>query len=465
MSTTEAPEKNPAETVPPDVALGIALAAVSSAFGSLGRVFLCIDGSFHVLHASSHLDRLSGEGATRKVEGRLLGDLLGTELFGPAGTLRQLMLAGERREGWRAWLTVPGSTPRPVSLAVAPFCAEPGSVCDPRVAYVVALRPAAEEQVASDSPFPGLVGRSAGMQRLFGLIENLEHSDAPVLLVGERGTGKEAVARALHAHSPRRAGPFVTVSCNAPSAELLESELFGHALGAFSGAVRECEGRIETAARGTLFLEEVVELPRSVQAKLLAVVRERTFTRVGDGRARPVEARIVAATRADLRRAVREGRFDEELHGFLRAVSIEVPPLRERREDVEPLATILLARVGARQGRALRFSPDTLRLLLRHAWPGNVRELEAALEYAVAVCSGDTVLPQDLPESIAPRSAPLAVPSSGGARPEPRVEQESDTTRIRAALEACRWRRHEAARALGMSRTTLWRRMRELGLE
>jgi len=482
MSTAPATPETPAPAVAPgslsavdDPVLAAALAGVSSAFASLGRVFFCIDASFHVIHASSHLDHMLGEGASGQAEGRPLADLLGSEQFGPAGTLRQLLLAGERREGWRASLSVPGFAQRLVSVTAAPFSPEPGAVCDPRVAHVVVLRPAEQDQGAGTSPFPGLIGRSPAMERIFRLIENLEHSEATVLLTGESGTGKEVVAHAIHSRSPRRGGPFVAVNCGALPGELLESELFGHVRGAFTGAVRDRAGRFELAAGGTLFLDEVADLPLPLQVKLLRVLQERSFERVGESDSRTTDARIVAATNTDLRRAVQEGRFREDLYYRLRVVPLEIPPLRERREDIEPLATFLLARVGARQGRALRFSPDVLRLLLKHAWPGNVRELENALEYAVAVCKGQTILPEDLPaevtSSVPHAVASVAAPSPTRApvtasRATRRAEADAiDAARIKGALEACHWRRHEAARVLNVSRTTLWRRMRELGLE
>ncbi len=476
MSVTQ-PVSLAAETIPLDEerVLRAALAGVASAFASLGRVFFCADASFHVLHASSHLDRLLGAGASAQAEGRPLSDLLGSELFGPAGTLRQLLLAGERREGWRSSLSAPGYAPRLVSVTAAPFRPEPGAVCDPRVAFVIVLRPAEEDHAAPVSPFPGLIGRSPAMERIFRLVENLEHSEATVLLTGDSGTGKEVLANAIHARSPRRGGPFVAVNCGALPAELLESELFGHVRGAFTGAVRDRAGRFEVAGGGTLFLDEVGDLPLALQVKLLRVLQERTFERVGESRPRTSDARIVAATNVDLRRAVQEGRFREDLYYRLRVVPIEVPPLRSRREDIEPLATFLLARVGARQGRALRFSPDALRFLLEHAWPGNVRELENALEYAVAVCKGQTILPEDLPGEITagthdvppPRTFTAVVtsrPSAPAHRAQPAEADAVDAARIRGALEACHWRRHEAARVLGISRTTLWRRMRELHL-
>jgi transcriptional regulator of acetoin/glycerol metabolism len=310
-----------------DLALRAAIEGVSAAFASLGRVFLCVDSGFRVLHASSLLDRLVGRGTAEAARGRPVSDLLGAELFGPSGTLRQLLLAGQRREGWRSMLTV-GSETRLVSLTAAPFQSDPGSVCDPRVAYIVVLRPAEEDQAAAGaaSPFPGLIGRSPAMEKVFRLVENLEQSEATVLLTGESGTGKEIVARAIHGHSPRRRGPFVAVNCGALPGELLESELFGHVRGAFTGAVRERAGRFEVAAGGTLFLDEVADLPLPLQVKLLRVLQERTFERVGESQSRRTDARIIAATNADLRRAVQEGRFREDLFYRLRVVPIEIPP-------------------------------------------------------------------------------------------------------------------------------------------
>ena len=470
--------EHPATEAPPsdaDAALRAAIDGVSSAFASLGRVFFCVDSTFRVLHASTALDRVVGPGAAARATGAALAELLGAELFGEAGTLRQLLRAGERREGWRAMLAVAGAEPRLVSVTAAPFCAEPGAVCDPRVAYVVVLRPAEEDHMGElRAPLPGLIGRSAAMERIFRLVENLEQSEATVLLTGESGTGKEVVARAIHAHSPCRGGPFVAVNCGALPGELLESELFGHVRGAFTGAVRDRVGRFELAAGGSLFLDEVGDLPLALQVKLLRVLQERTFERVGESRSRTASARILAATNIDLKRAVQQGRFREDLYYRLRVVPIEIPPLRERREDISPLATTLLARVGARHGRALRFSPDALRALIAYPWPGNVRELENALEYAVAVCKGQTIGPEDLPAEVesgrtdlvaspAPHDlAPRAglVPASGPAGPP----SPPDAATLRSVLAQHQWRRAEAARALGLSRTTLWRRMREVGL-
>jgi transcriptional regulator with GAF, ATPase, and Fis domain len=451
-----------------DEARRAAWIGVSKAFAALGRVFVCLDPDFHVVHASDSLDGVLGPGAAAAIEGRPVEELLGAEMFGPAGPLRQALQAGERREGWRASLVRSDGEVRLVSVTVAPMLRDEEGVCDPRVAAIVVLRPAEEDPAAvgaAPTGFSGLVARSPAMARIFRLIENLSHSEATVLLLGESGTGKEVVARAIHAHSPRRTGPFVAVNCGALPADLLESEMFGHVRGAFTGAVRDRAGRFETAAGGTLFLDEVGDLPLPLQVKLLRVLQERTFERVGESRTRVSDARIIAATNLDLRRAVSDGRFREDLYYRLRVVPIEIPPLRSRREDVEPLARHLLARVGARQGRALRLSPDALRVLLDHPWPGNVRELENVLEYAVAVCRGQTILPEDLPEEALQPAATAAGPARPPSTPASEADRAGERERLQAVLEAHRWRRADAARALGISRTTLWRRMREAGLE
>jgi DNA-binding NtrC family response regulator len=223
--------------------------------------------------------------------------------------------------------------------------------------------------------------------------------------------------------------------------------------------VKDRVGRFELAQGGTIFLDEVGELPLALQVKLLRILQERSFERVGETETRTTDARIIASTNVDLRRAIASGAFREDLYYRLRVVPIELPPLRSRREDVEPLARYLLARVSARHGRDVRFSPDALRAVLAYPWPGNVRELENALEYALTVCKGQTILPEDLPEEV---SAISPIPlRPGDVLP---FEDPHERERLRVALEAHGWRRDETAHALGMSRTTLWRKMRELGL-
>ncbi len=457
-----------AGTPPVDVATA-AWRGASVALAALGRVFICVDGDMRVLHASSQLDGLLGAGAAAECEGRPLAELLGGALFGPEGTLRHALLAGERHEGWRGHLRRGEGEPVLVSLSVAPVPPEDAALCDASVRAIVVLRPADqghEGAVAGPTVVSGVVSRSPSMVRILTLVDNLRHSDATVLITGESGTGKEVVARAIHEHSPRRHGPFVPVNCAALPEGLLESEMFGHVRGAFTGATQDRVGRFEQADRGTLFLDEVAEMPPALQAKLLRVLQSGEYERVGETQLRYSRARVIAATNSDLRQAVADRLFREDLFYRLHVVPIEVPPLRERREDIEPLANVLLARVGRRHGRALRFSPDTIRRLLDHDWPGNVRELENAIEYAVAVARGQTLMPEDLPDLGEHAPTAPATARRAGSRPPTRGRPTASPDRevLRRALDRNRWRRDATARELGVSRVTLWRWMREAKL-
>jgi transcriptional regulator with GAF, ATPase, and Fis domain len=464
----------------------LAFAAVNAAFGSLGRVCMALDRGFRIRYASDVLDTLLGKGAAERMRGQPIESLLGAELFGPQGPLRQSLLAGEKREGWRAVLQGEGgSGSRLMSVTAAPLRRDRLGVCDPEAQFLVVLRPADESTLEASGPTAGfgLIGRSPAMAKVFRLVDTLQHSESTVLVTGESGTGKEVTARIIHAHSSRRNGPFVAVNAAALPGELLESELFGHVRGAFTGAMRDRAGRFESAKDGTLFLDEVGDVPLHLQVKLLRVLQEHTFERVGDNAVRSTNARIIAATNKDLRRAVAEGAFREDLYYRLRVFPIELPPLRARREDIEPIARLLLTRVGARTGRALRLSPEAIRVLLSYEWPGNVRELENALEFAATVCTGQTLQPEDLPPEVLGSAAPPAEAGPGpagaaagripvpGARPDPpqvsgRAQALLDgRVAIESALDAHRWNRADTARALGVSRSTLWRRMRALGLE
>jgi transcriptional regulator with PAS, ATPase and Fis domain len=314
------------------------------------------------------------------------------------------------------------------------------------------------------------------MVRVFGLIDHLRDSDATVLITGESGTGKELVARAVHARSNRANRPFVAVNCGALPEQLLESELFGHGRGSFTGATRDKPGRFEVVGDGTIFLDEVGELPPPLQVKLLRVLQERTFERLGENASRPVRARVLAATNIDLAQAIARRTFREDLFYRLNVVRIHIPPLRERREDLELLITHLLHAIGRHRSRALRLSPDAMRALLTYDWPGNVRQLDNALEYANTVCDGQTIHREDLPPELtepypppvpslppSPQAMPATPPSAPASHPV-LLGPYPDRSQILAALERTHHRRGEAARLLGVSRTTLWRRLKELEL-
>lgn len=461
---------------------------LSSLLSGLGREFVTADDQMQVLAFSTALPALLGLTEDELV-GRPLTDLFRGELFEEEGAVSRAVLSGERREGWRAFLLAAEGQEIPVSLSVGPV--DPSDTCgglDARV--VVMIRP--EDVEEREAPaFEGIVSRSASMQRIFRIIELLRHNDSTVLITGESGTGKELVAQALHNTSHRSDGPFIAVNCAAIPSELLESELFGHVRGAFTGAVRDRSGRFELADGGTLFLDEIGDLALGLQAKILRFLQEHTFERVGDTRTRRVDVRVIAATHVDLVRAVAERRFREDLYYRLRVVPVELPPLRERREDLELLIRVFLERIGRERGRALRLAPSASRALLTYRWPGNVRELQNALEYATTVCEGQTIHTRDLPSEVGRyggdrvSAATVAGPvdaagstGSAGGRPVEDApisrrdlsgrglspSEISEAEKILAELEAARYHRGLAAERLGMSRTTLWRKMKEYRL-
>jgi DNA-binding NtrC family response regulator len=261
--------------------------------------------------------------------------------------------------------------------------------------------------------FGELIGNSRPMREVYRLAMGVAPTSSTVLILGESGTGKELTARAIHQHSLRSEGPFVPVNCSAIPVDLVESELFGHERGAFTGATSAREGLFAAAHRGTLFLDEIGDLPQMAQVKLLRVLQQGETKRVGSDQTRTVDVRVIAATNVDLRDRMEQGKFREDLFYRLNVVSITLPPLRERREDVPLLGYHFLQKYAARAGRKVReFSPEALRVMQQQRWPGNVRELENAVEYAVVFCRGEIVAPSDLPFER-PSWAPVPEESSG----------------------------------------------------
>ncbi len=305
-----------------------------------------------------------------------------------------------------------------------------------------------------------ITGRSPAMRRLMDMVAMVAPSEATVLVTGESGTGKELVARAIHANSSRRDGPLVTVNCAALTETLLESELFGHEKGAFSGADKRREGRFMQADKGTIFLDEIGETAAAMQAKLLRAIQEREIQRVGSDRTLRVDVRIVAATNRDLKTEVEAGRFREDLYYRLNVMTLPVPPLRDRAEDIPLLAMHFLRRFAeANRKVAKGFTPQAMDLLLKHGWPGNVRELENAVERAVVLMPGDFVTEKELPHGVAQTYAQQGMESGQGRppvgqttiQPLEAVEREA----ILAALEVTGGNKTEAAKQLGITRKTL----------
>jgi len=321
-----------------------------------------------------------------------------------------------------------------------------------------------------------LVGRSAAMVEVYKEVGRVARTEMTVLLMGESGTGKELVARAVHTNSARAKGPFITVNMAAIPRDLIESELYGHEKGSFTGAVERRPGKFELATGGTLFLDEIGEMPIELQAKLLRVLQEREVDRVGGNRPLPVDVRIVAATNADLARSVEEGRFRRDLYYRLAVVPIRLPPLREREGDVVLLARHFIARYGEQlKGRGVMLSKDAEPLLLAHPWPGNVRELQNVIQRVLLSLPGNRITARDL-TPLLPAGAAREKGLTGfvdgfldGPEPEGGRYQAAlaalEAPLIAAAMARTHGNQLKAAELLGMNRNTLRERMRALGLK
>jgi len=326
----------------------------------------------------------------------------------------------------------------------------------------VALR----QQLETKYGLQHIIGESAPMREVFEIVQQVAPTRATVLILGESGTGKELIAKAIHQLSPRAKMPMVTVHCAALASTLLESELFGHEKGAYTGAHERRIGRFEQAQGGTLFLDEIGEIEPSLQVKLLRFLGERTFERVGSNKTLTADIRLVAATNKDLAALVREGRFREDLYFRLRVVPITLPPLRARAEDIPLLAQAFLKEFAAENGKKVRdLTAEAMKALLAYAWPGNVRELRTALEHAVVLCRGERISLRDLPASVRGQSSELAmdrppVPPGGTLS-----VKEAEKDLIIRALKECDSNRTVAARKLGVSRRTLHRKLRAYHLE
>ncbi len=305
----------------------------------------------------------------------------------------------------------------------------------------------------------GMVGASPAMHKVFQLIDKAAHSASPIIVFGESGTGKELVARAIHEQGHRKQGPYVQLNCAALNAALLESELFGHVKGAFTGAFRHRMGRFEAAHGGDLFLDEIGDIPLSIQVKLLRVLETRQFERVGDHHSISVDVRIISATNKNLPDLIARGQFREDLFFRINVIPIHLPPLRERKEDIPLLVSVFIERLKRITGKQITgLTPDALRLFMDHSWPGNVRELKSALEFAFVVVESGKIEAEHLPPQFASGFRPTAYgPAAADGAPE--------KTALIEALRRTKGNQTQAARLLGVNRVTVWNRMRKYGID
>ncbi len=317
------------------------------------------------------------------------------------------------------------------------------------------------QELRSKDGFHGLIGRSAAMRQVYDLIENAAHSDAPVIIYGESGTGKELVSRAIHSIGERNRQPFVKVNCASLTESLLESELFGHVRGAYTGAYKDRMGRFESAHQGDIFLDEIGDLPMSTQVKLLRVLEEKTIERVGDSTPIPVDVRIITATNKNLMQLVDQGLFRKDFYFRINVIPIHLPELRHRVEDIPLLAESFFRKMKLKSGKKIEgISRGAMETLMHYAWPGNVRELKSAFEYAFVTCHESMIQPQHFPASIsgAGRHTPTAKSSSINLH-------EIERRELIEALEKAEGNKSKAAEYLGVSRVTVWNRMKRFQVE
>jgi DNA-binding NtrC family response regulator len=313
--------------------------------------------------------------------------------------------------------------------------------------------------------FDNIIGRSGSMREIFETIDRVAPTRATVLLAGETGVGKDLIARAIHFHSPRRDRPFVKINCSALPENLMESELFGYEKGAFTGANTAKPGKFEQGDTGTVFLDEIGDVPASVQVKLLRILQEREFERLGSNKTRHIDVRIIAATNADLRAALEQGTFREDLYYRLNVVPVDIPPLRERKEDIPFLAEHFVRRLApANDSRVDSISDEAIQKLMGYHWPGNVRELENVIERSLVLCVGTRLEACDIRLDTSPR-APRQQTNGPMFLPEGMTLDEYEQTIIREALRRADGNKSQAARLLGLTRNALRYRLTQMGIE
>ena len=324
-----------------------------------------------------------------------------------------------------------------------------------------------EDMVFRSESFDGVVGKSEAIRTVFEFVRSVSETDMAILIIGETGTGKELIASAIQKHSLRRNGPYIKVNCSALPEQLIESELFGHVKGAYTGATNDRIGRFEAASKGTIFLDEIGDVSLQFQAKLLRVLQEKEIERVGENTPRKIDVRILSATNKDLREEVKRGRFREDLYYRLAMAPINLPSLRERKEDIPLLALNFTKHFSLKYGRNLTaISPEMMTSLIRYDWPGNVRELYNFIEVAMATCKGNMLNLDKTTSSYFMENSGANNPPGDNAlkRTHKTASDVPEKNQVAEALKINRYNVSSAAKALGISRTTLWRKMRAFGI-
>ena len=435
-------------------------AATEAILESISDGVFTVDGQWRVTSFNRAAEEITGV-SRREAIGRRCSDVLRSSMCGADCALQKTLKTGKPVVGRSGYIIDADGDRIPISVSTAVLRDGEGRVIGGAETFrdlteVETLRRELEGKFRAGD----LTSRSPLMQRLFEVLPAVAASPSTVLILGETGTGKELVARTIHSLSPRNRGPFVAVNCGALPDTLLESELFGYKAGAFTGARKDKPGRFALADGGTLFLDEISEVSPALQVRLLRVLQDRTYEPLGSTRSETADVRVIAATNEDLAERVRSGLFREDLYYRVNVVRLELPPLRRRKEDIPLLADQFIARFNHLQGKNVSgITPEALSLLMAYDWPGNIRELENAIERAFILVDDGTIGLPHLPREVTGRR--------GSAGPEAGMRSAHDildAQAIRAALERNGYNRLAAARDLGIHKTTLYRKMKKLGI-
>jgi len=419
-----------------------------------------VDDDWRITSFNRAAERITGVPAEQAI-GKPCSDIFHADICEHRCALRQTMETGQELIDQPARILTNQGRSVPISLSTALLRGADGSMMGAVETFrdLSALEQLRRE-IKSQYTFDDIVGKSRGFQKIFALLPDVAESDTTVLIEGSSGTGKELLARAVHNLSHRRSGPFVAVNCGALPATLFESELFGYEQGAFTDAKRDKPGRLALAEGGTIFFDEVSELPPATQVKLLRVLQEREYEPLGGLKTQRVDVRVVAATNSRLAELVSQGKFRDDLYFRLAVVRLTLPSLRERREDVPLLVEHFVERFNAKRGKKIAgVTPAVMEKLMRHDFPGNVRELENIIEYGFVLCHEELIDVNHLPEDLQSDAGSAAAPEVDRSRLE---SAEAET--IRTVLRQTHGQVARAARELGVSRTTLWRKMKQYGI-
>ena len=417
-----------------------------------------VDSEWHLTCFNRAAENITGH-LRQEVVGRLCHDVLRSNICQSSCALRYTMETGNPLVDLSITITSKTGETIPASISTAILRDKEGQVIGGVETFrdlrtVEKLRKELEKRYT----FEDIVRKSNRMQTIFDTLPNIADNDSTILIEGENGTGKELFARAIHDLSPRKDRPFVAVNCGALPETLLESEIFGHKAGAFTGATKDRPGRVAVAKNGTLFLDEIGDMPPALQVKMLRFLQEKTYEPLGTSQPIQADIRILAATNQNLHRLVEEKRFREDLYYRVNVIRIEIPPLRDRKEDVPILVNHFLARLAARHDKRIAgMSHQAMKVLLSHGYPGNVRELENVVEHSFVLCPGGTIQVEHLPPEILPDN----VLQNDNLMTLRGIE----THAIQRALERNSWNRLAAARELGIHKTTLFRKIRDLDLD